>query len=141
MKRINNKKSEQELTKKAILYTFLIVVGSIFFIWIVGAALKFPRIYKILLIDDLITLRMTSSMLIIGGCILLIYTYLKDYLILKNELTAALAIAMISLMIVGISLNPFIGILMPQFNIFIIQTLALFFILVSLAILVWISYK
>jgi len=141
MKKINNKKSEKEVSKKALIYTVLIVASAIFLIWLIGMALKFPRIYKILLIEDLLALREILSFLTMVCCMILIYTYLKDYLILKNELTAGIIVAIFSLMLLGISLNPIISILIPQFNIFIIQTLAIFFTLISLLVLLWISYR
>jgi hypothetical protein len=93
------------------------------------------------LIEDLLALRAILSFLTMVCCMILIYTYLKDYLILKNELTAAIIVAIFSLMLLGISLNPIISILIPQFNIFIIQTLAIFFTLISLLVLLWISYR
>ncbi|MFN3910331.1 MAG: hypothetical protein ACK4J0_03830 [Candidatus Anstonellaceae archaeon] len=142
MEKIKSKKANN-FFNKALLGTILIFFGSLFLLWIIGVVMNllYRGPMRMLLLSDLFIIRIILSILVIVFSLILIFTYLKDYFELKNELTAGLVLAMISLMLFGLSTSPFCFMLIPFLNQWIIQTLSMFFTIISLAILLWISYK
>jgi len=91
------------------------------------------------IIQNLVLLGTLLSTVALGFSLYLIYTYLKNYLEVKNELMLGLLLAVCAFMMFAISTNPIMQHAFGQSGVF--SVIALVFACVALGALVWISAK
>ncbi len=127
-------------SKKALMGTVIIVAAALLSFVAFDVLVPFKRGMPGMM--DMGALLGSLSFLIIAFSIILIYTYLKDYLELKSSFTLALLLAIVAFLMFGISSNPLVQTFFgaygrPGFFIF----LPYLFAALALGILAWISNK
>ncbi|MFH1448706.1 MAG: hypothetical protein ABIG39_07625 [Candidatus Micrarchaeota archaeon] len=128
---------------KALMGTVVILVASIALFFTVNMLFPFRRGVMDQFIQDYTIFRIVLSLLITVLSLFLTYVYLKDYLELKNELTLAILLAVVSFLMFGLSSNPalFIALGVHPARLGMFDVIPLIFAAISLAILTWISNK
>jgi hypothetical protein len=133
----------QNLNKKALLITIAIFLGAFLFIWLFSFLIRilYIGIPKSWLLNDLFLFRTILSLFVLIFSLVLIFIYTKDYLELKNDLTAGVLLAIIALMLFAISSNPIFFAFMGFSNFWIVHTLSIFFTTIALGFLLWVCLK
>lgn len=125
---------------KALVGTLAILAIAMLIFMMFDSIMPFRRSQ---MLDLMLGMAALSTLTIIFS-VVLIYTYLKDYLELKSSFTLALLLAIISFLMFGISSNPFVHLFFgvpgrPAGGLFAIAPL--FFAALALGILAWVSNK
>lgn len=130
-------------SKKALIGTALIIAAALLSFMLFDSLVPFRRgMPGMGMMEDMFALLGSLSFLIIAFSIILIYTYLKDYIELRSSFTLALLLAIISFLMFGISSNPLVQSFFgaygrPGFFIF----MPYLFAALALGILAWVSNK
>ncbi len=137
-KQEKNPEKKNGFSAKALLGTIVIAAAAMLSLMAFDALMPFRRG----MMWDLMPIVGSLSFLIIAFSIILIYTYLKDYLELKSGFTLALLLAIVAFFMFGVSSNPAVHMFFgaygrPGFFSF----LPYLFAALALGILVWISNK
>jgi hypothetical protein len=138
---VRKKGGKDGFSKKALVGTVLIVAAALLSFMLFDSLVPFRRGMPGMMMD-MFALLGSLSFLIIAFSIILIYTYLKDYLELRSSFTLALLLAIVSFLMFGISSNPMVQSFFgaygrPGFFIF----MPYLFAALALGILAWVSNK
>lgn len=137
----NEKKNGNGFSSKALIGTVLIVAGALGSFMLFDSLVPFRRGMPDMM-QDVFMLLGSLSFLIIAFSVVLIYTYLKDYLELRSSFTLALLLAIVSFLMLGISSNPMVQSFFGAYGrpgFFMIMPYL--FAALSLGILAWISNR